>query len=74
MPEAPPEGPSGGALSEAHVFTRFSFTITGDHSKEDHILRVKIATCIGFFVYRRSYLMWSSVIELKKDAHFESCV
>ena len=36
--------------------------ITGDHSKQDQILAVNIAICIGFCVHRRSSLMWSPVI------------
>ena len=37
---------------------------TGDYSKWDQILFVKIAKCIGFCAYRRSYLIWSSVLVL----------
>ena len=37
----------------------FHRTITGDHSKYDQILLVKIAKYIG---YRRFYLIWSPVI------------
>ena len=37
--------------------------ITGDHSKQDQILLVKIDKYIGFCVYRRSYLLSPPVIE-----------
>ena len=40
--------------------------ITGDHCKQDHILFVKIGTCIVFCVYRRSYLLWSPVIDINR--------
>ena len=36
--------------------------ITGDHSKQDQMLLVKIDKYIGFSVYCRSYLLWSPVI------------
>jgi len=32
------------------------------HSTWDQILLVKIGKCIGFCVYRRSYLLWSPII------------
>ena len=38
------------------------FTITGDHSKWNQILLVKIGKYVGFSVYRRSYLLWFPVI------------
>ena len=33
-----------------------------DHSKQDHILLVKIGKYIGFCVYRGSYLIWFPVV------------
>ena len=36
--------------------------ITGDCSKYDQILFVKVGRYIGFCVYRRSYLLWTSVL------------
>ena len=40
-------------------------TITGDHgSKSDQILLPKLGKYIAFCVYRRSCLMWSTVIVL----------
>ena len=40
--------------------------ITGGHSKWDPILLVKIVKylSVGFCVYRRSFLIWSSVVVL----------
>ena len=43
------------------------YSITGDHSKQDQILLVKIGKYIGFCLYRRSYLLWSPVIEATLD-------
>ena len=39
-----------------------SSTITGGHSKQDHIWLVKIGKYVGFCMYRRSYLIWSPAI------------
>ena len=36
--------------------------MTGDHSKYDQILFLKIGKYIGFCMCRRSYLMWSPAI------------
>ena len=45
-------------------FETINNIITGDHSKQDQISLVKVDECIGFRVYRRSYLLWSPVILL----------
>ena len=49
--------PAGDAFPSSH-----HRTITGDHSKQDHILSLKSAKSIGFCVYRRSYLIRPPVI------------
>ena len=36
--------------------------ITGDHSKKDQTLLVKLGKYIGFCVYHRSYILWSTVL------------
>ena len=41
----------------------YSSSITGDHSKYDQKSLVKLSKYIGFCMYRRSYLLWSPVIE-----------
>ena len=35
---------------------------TGEHSKSDQILLVKLGKYLGFWVYRRSYLLWFPAI------------
>ena len=42
--------------------TRQHELLRGGHSKQDQILLAKVARYIGFCVYRRSYLLWSTVI------------
>ena len=37
--------------------------LPGDHSKQDQIMFVKIGKYTVFHVYRRSYLLWSPVIQ-----------
>ena len=52
---------SAGVAPDRSQTTAELHTITGDHSKQDEILLVKIAKYIGFRLYRRSYLIWSPV-------------
>ena len=47
-------------LSLVAFFTSYIFT--GDHSKEDKILLVKIGEYIGFRVYHGSYSLWSPIL------------
>ena len=48
----------------SRVWTRFRFcSITGDHSEQDRIWFVKCDKYTTFCVDRRSYLLWSPVIE-----------
>ena len=50
-------------MTAAKKILRYSSTtITGNHSKQDQILLVKIAKYVGFCVRRRSYLIWPPVI------------
>ena len=51
-------------LSYTYAFKRqkAEHTITGDHSKQDQILLVKIVKYTVFSVCLRSYLLWSPVI------------
>ena len=65
---------SSGAIVDGHVVISIINSIninstfvvhvvfTGDHSKQDQMLLVKIAKYIGFCLYRRSYFLWSPVI------------
>ena len=46
--------------------------MTGNHSKQDQMCSVKIGKYIGFWVYRRSYLLWSPVIVPKHRGIFFS--
>ena len=38
-------------------------TITEGHSKQDQILLVKVGNHVGYCVYRRSYSLWSPVLD-----------
>ena len=42
---------------ESGVVAYIERTITGDHSRQDQIMLVKIANYIGFCLCRRSYLI-----------------
>ena len=46
---------------ESYTTTSKPSTITGVHSNQDEIWLVKIGEYIGFYVYRRSSLLWSPV-------------
>ena len=47
-------------------------TITGDHSKEDHILLDKRGKYIGVCVYRWSYILWPPRNIVMRPAFHES--
>ena len=47
---------------EVYYITTWYISITAVHSNQDHIWLAKIGDYIGFYVDRRSWLLWSPVI------------
>ena len=49
-------------LISTNIVKKNAYTITGDHSYQDQMLLVKTVKYIRFYVYHRSYWLWSPVI------------